>query len=241
MPALLRIGTRMSEPPRVAGASELALLVWTSPGFPVGAFAYSHGLEAAVEAGDITNAETLREWLRDLLRHGSGRNDAILLAAAWRAVTAGDYGAAQRVNELALAMAPSRERHLECVAQGNAFVAILQAAWPCEAMRVFADMAGDVAYCVGLGVAAAGRGMGLSAVLRAHALAFVANLVSACVRLGPIGQTDGQRVIAALLPEIAHVAAIAEVAGLDEIGGAALRSDIHSMRHETQYSRLFRS
>ena len=223
-------------------AASLPLLAWLSPTFPVGAFAYSHGLEAAVEAADIVDADTLREWLRDLLRHGAGRNDCILLAAAWRAAKAGEFADLAELNALALALAPSRERLLETRAQGDAFVAAINAAWPCEEMTEFAarETAG-AAYPIALGIAAAGHGVPLESTTRAFLLGFVSNLVSVAVRLGPIGQTDGQKIIAASMRDVAAIASAARVATPADLGGASMRSDIASMRHEVQYSRLFRS
>ncbi|WP_196240281.1 urease accessory protein UreF [Alsobacter soli] len=226
----------------MAESGMLPLLVWLSPAFPVGAFAYSHGLEWAVETGQVKDAATAEAWLADLLALGSGRNDAVLLAAAWRAAAATDDEALCGVCELANALQPSRERHLEATQQGNAFLLAVRTAWPCAAVdRLAACWNGDVAYPVALGVAAAGHGVPLGATLEAALLAFVGNLVSAVVRLGPIGQTDGQRIIAALVSEVRRAAAFAEASTLDDVGSAAFRSDIASLRHETQYSRLFRS
>ena len=226
----------------MADAALLPLMVWLSPAFPVGAFAYSHGLEWAVETGQVRDAATAQAWIGGLLDHGSGRNDAVLLAAAWRAVADGDGEALCEVAELAVALQPTRERHLEATAQGNAFIAIAKASWPTPAFDTLARAwDGNVAYPVALGVAAAGHGVPLAPALEAALLAFVANLVSAAVRLGPIGQTDGQRITAALLPRVRSAAAFAAGAGLDDLGGAAWRSDIASARHETQYTRLFRS
>ncbi len=225
----------------IAG-STLPLLVWLSPSFPVGAFAYSHGIEAAVEAGDISDAANLRGWLSDILQFGAGRNDAILLACAWRAARQGDFDALTEINDLALALSPSGERCLETRAQGDAFIAAISAAWPCATMDGLAARATDgVAYPVALAAAAAGHDVPLHATLEAALLAFLSNLVSAAVRLGSIGQTDGQKIIAGLMPLAQHIALYAETAESDDIGGASFRSDIASMRHETQYSRLFRS
>lgn len=222
--------------------SSLPLMVWLSPAFPVGAFAYSHGLEWAVETGAIHDAATTRSWIADLLELGSGRNDAILLAAAHRAAMAGDGAVLREVAELGVALQPTAERRLEATAQGNAFVSAAQASWPCGTLDLLSSAwPGDVVYPVALGVTAAGHGLELRATLDAALLAFVANLVSAAVRLGAIGQTDGQRVTAALLPTVRATAGIAEAASLDDLGGAAWRSDIASARHETQYTRLFRS
>ncbi len=217
-------------------------MTWFSPSYPVGAFAYSHGLEWAQEAGDIHDAITLQGWLADLIELGAARNDAILLTATHRAAMAGDMAALTEIAELALAMAMSSERRMETVTQGNAFVLATMAAHPCTALQHFkADWRGDVAYPVAVGVAAAGHGVELAELLPAFVLGFAANLVSAAVRLGIVGQTDGQRVLAALLPAVGKTAQEAHTATLDDLGACAFRSDIASLRHETQYSRLFRS
>ncbi|MFO1149633.1 MAG: urease accessory protein UreF [Alsobacter sp.] len=226
----------------MAEQAPLPLLVWLSPAFPVGAFAYSHGLEWAVEQGDLHDAASVAGWVDDLLALGSGRNDAVLLAEAHRAAAAVDRARLAAVAELGVALQPSRERHLEATAQGNAFVSAARASWPAAALDLLAEAwDGDVVYPVAVGVAAAGHGVALRPTLEAFLLAFVAALVSAAVRLGPIGQTDGQRVTAGLLPRIRDTASFAERSTPDDLGGAAFRSDIASLRHETQYTRLFRS
>lgn len=223
-------------------SAHLPLMIWLSPSFPVGAFAYSHGLEWAFEAGDLTDAATLADWLDALVLHGSLRNDLILFANAWRAAGEGDGKALAEIAELALALANSAERRLETVTQGNAFVAAIRAAWPCPALEALRGAwQGDVAYPVAVAVASAGHQVPLLPALEAYGLAFVANLVSASVRLGIVGQTDGQRVTAALVPALHGAAAAASMASLDDLGGCTLRSDLAALRHETQYSRLFRS
>ncbi len=220
----------------------LPLMVWLSPAFPVGAFAYSHGMEWAHEAGDVTDAPSLEAWLADLLRHGAARNDSILLAAAYRAARSGDADTLREASELALALATGRERHLETTTQGNAFVIAARKAWPCPALDLMTTAwSGDVAYPVAVGVVAAGHEVPLEATLDAFVLAFAANLVSAAVRLGVVGQSDGQRITAALLPAVRETAAFAAMSTLDDLGGCAFRSDLAALRHETQYSRLFRS
>jgi urease accessory protein len=220
----------------MADAGLLPLSIWLSPAFPVGAFAYSHGLEWAAESGAVSDATTLRDWIGDLVTQGSARNDSILVAEAWRA--ARDPARLADVHELALSMAPSRERRLESASQGAAFVTAIRAAWPCDALASFD---GDVAYAVALGAAAAGHDLPLAPTLEHFLLAFVANLVSAGVRLGVIGQTDGQRITAAMLPCVRVTAQLAQDSTLDDLGSASLASDLASMQHETQYSRLFRS
>lgn len=229
-------GTSMAE------TAHLPLMAWLSPAFPVGAFAYSHGLEWAVETGAISGAASLAAWIDDLLGQGSGRSDAVVLAAAWRAITEQDSAALAEVAELAVALQPSGERHLEATQQGGAFVAAARAAWPTPAFDTLAAAwNGPVAYPVAVGVASAGHGIALQPTLEAFLLAFVANLVSAAVRLGAIGQTDGQRVTAGAVPAVRAAAAFAAGSSIEDVGGAAFRSDIASLRHETQYTRLFRS
>jgi len=227
---------------RGRSADFLPLLVWLSPSFPVGSFAYSHGIEWAVEAGDIKNAETCAVWLADLLEHGGAWSDAVLLAAAHRATTQQDDKALHDVAELAAALAPSLERRLETLKQGDAFLLATRAAWPCAVLDHFAKVwSGETAFPVAVGVASAGHGLALRETLEAYLLAFTSNLVSAAVRLIPLGQTDGTKIVARLAPLAREVAARAASATLDDVGGATLRSDIASMRHETQYTRLFRS
>jgi urease accessory protein len=225
-----------------AAPGELALFVWLSPAFPVGAFAYSHGLEWAVEDGDIHDAESLLRWLRDLADHGAPRTDARLFAAGYKAAAAREWSRLVEINELAVALAGSSERRLETSAQGGAFLVAARAAWDCEALAHLPAAGGDpVAYAVAVGAACAGRGFRLEIALPAFAVAVFANLVSASVRLSAIGQTDGQRVLAALLPLLAAMAAECMDGDLAGIGGCAFRSDLAAIRHETQYSRLFRS
>ena len=226
----------------MAEAGALPLQIWLSPAFPVGAFAYSHGLEWAVEQGDIGNFAQAEAWISDCLNSGAGRNDAILLSAAFRAAQAHDGPELRAIAELAVALQPSEERRLEAVGQGNAFLVATRAAWPAATLDLLRSVwDGDVAYPVALGVTAAGHGLPLRETLDAFLLAFVSNLVSAAIRLGPIGQTDGQRILASLLPDVKAIGAMAAQATCSDLGGAAFRSDIASMRHETQYTRLFRS
>ena len=220
----------------------LPLLIWLSPTFPVGAFAYSHGLEWALEAGDVFDTTSLKDWLVDLLEFGAPRSDAILFAAAFRAAAAADWPELMEINALAVALTASAERRLETTAQGAAFVAAARAAWNCAPLRQL-DSAPDsrIAYPVAVAAAASGYALPLDMSLEAFVLAQAANLVSAALRLGPIGQTDGQKILAALVPRIQDLTHEAQTAGLARLGGCAFRSDIAAMRHETQYSRLFRS
>ena len=169
---------------------------------------------------------------RDVVQHGAGRTDAIVLAHAWRAEAADDGAALDDLAELALALAPSAERLLETEAQGAAFAAVTAQVW---------GQGAPAPYPVALGRAASRQGIALDAVLTGWLQAFVSNLVSAAIRLVPLGQTEGQAIIADLRPVCRTVAAQAGDAPLSAIGGCAFAADIASMRHETQDVRLFRS
>jgi urease accessory protein len=217
-------------------------MAWLSPAFPVGAFSYSSGIEWAVETGDIADAATLQSWLSVMLSEGGGYCDAVLFAQAHRTALNDDDKALHDVAELAAAFAPSKERHLETTAQGNAFVEAARAAWGCAALdRLKSLWDGPVAYPAAVAVTAAGHGIAREPALAAYLQALAANWVSAGVRLIPLGQTQGLKVLAALEPAVAATAARALEATLDDIGSAAFRADLASVLHETQYTRLFRS
>ncbi|AWN44762.1 urease accessory protein UreF [Methylobacterium durans] len=228
--------------PTMPTTDTLRLLAWLSPAFPVGAYAYSHGLEWAVEAGDVSDAASLEAWLADALERGAGRNDMILAGIAHRAAAAGDGDALAAANDLALALAPSRELHLETSQQGRSFLDATAAAWPHPALQaVCAALPGLVAYPVAVGATAGAHGLDRDVTVASYGLAFVQNLVSAALRVAPIGQSAGTRIVAALSPRVAVLAESVREAGLDDLGTATLRVDLGSFRHETQYSRLFRS
>jgi urease accessory protein len=234
--------TKATEAPATLSDVPALLLVWLSPAFPVGAFAYSHGLEKAVEKGLIKDRETLGAWLGDLIAIGSLHNDLIVLAAAWRAASRQHAAELAEVAELAAALQPSAERRLETVTQGGSFLSQIDAAWPCAAVGLLrAAHAGDIAYPVAVGVAAAGHALSLAPSLLGYGMAFVGNLLSASIRLSIIGQTDGQRLTAALLPPLQEAASRAADSTLDHIGSATFAADLASIQHETQYTRLFRS
>jgi urease accessory protein len=217
-------------------------MTWMSPAYPVGAFSYSGGLEWAIEAGDIRDADSLTSWLAAMIRCGSVSCDAAIFCHAQRAAACGDDRALAAAAELAAALAGSKERFLETTAQGEAFLRITRAAWATPALdRLTAAWDGPLAYPVAVAAACAGHGIALMPALSAFLHSVASNLVSAGVRLIPLGQTDGQRVLAGLEAAIAQTAERALATALDDIGSATLRADIAGMRHETQYTRLFRS
>ena len=223
-------------------AGLLRLNAWLSPSYPVGAYSFSHGLEAAEAAGRLESADALRAWLERLLLDGAGVSDGAFLAHAHAAAAGADDAALREVHDLALAFQPSAELALETQAQGRAFLRQTRAAWPCGALDRLAGMSdGPVAYPVAVGAAAAGHGVPPDATLTAYLGAFAGNLVSAALRLLPIGQNAGQTVLANLTPSIEAAAAQARATPLADVATAVPHAEILSIAHETQYTRLFRS
>lgn len=218
------------------------LLAWLSPAYPVGGFSYSHGLEAAVEEGSVRDRAGLVRYVAAVLRAGAGRVDGALLAAAWRASEAGDDAALDDAAALAAAWRGTAETALESLQQGGAFAAVTQAAWPDARFAAFvARHPRRLSAAVAFGAASGFHGVPLRPALAGWLGAFAANLVSAGVRLVPLGQTDGQVATAALFPVVEAAADAALGADLARLGTAAPMLDLLSMRHETQYTRLFRS
>lgn len=237
MAAYRGIRTTATTMPEGAGqaAALLRLLAWLSPTFPVGSFAYSHGLERAVHDGLVDDRKALVAWIRMLIDRGSAWNDAVLAVESHRCARAGESIA--HVAALAEALAGSRERHMETMLQGAAF---LEAArqWPIASAPTLPDRC---AYCVAFGAVAGAHGIEPEAALGAYLQAFISNQLQAAIRLSVIGQKDGVGIVAELEPEITAVANRAARSTLDDLGSATIMADTMAMRHETQYSRLFRS
>jgi urease accessory protein len=222
-------------------AQLLRLLTWTSPSFPTGAFSYSHGIEFAVEEGFVANAAQLQAWVGWIVRHGALYADAVLLAHAQRAAEVGDNAALDEVAEIAAAMRGTAETAMESLQQGASFFDTAHAVWPSKRMAAFVKRTGArPALPVAVALASADT-IPLSEALAGYLHAGAATLVSAGVRLIPLGQTDGQRSIAALEGAVTDTVARALAASLDDLCTAAPMVDWTSMRHETQYTRLFRS
>jgi urease accessory protein len=218
------------------------LMTWLSPAFPVGAFSYSSGIEWAVEAGDIGNAASLKDWLGAMLADGTGFCDAVFLAQAHRAASSRDETSLRDIAELAAAFVPSRERQLETSAQGRAFIDIARAAWNCDGLdRLVSHCDCSIVYPVAVGLVSAAHAVPLAPALHAFLHALASNWISAGARLIPLGQTDSQRVLALLEPVVVATAKRALAASPDDLGSATFRADLAGMRHETQYTRLFRS
>ena len=219
------------------------LLAWLSPAYPIGAFSYSHGIETAVEEGLIKDRTGLVAWLESVLLHGTGAVDGALFAAAWRAAEAQDWVGFDAIAERAAAWRGTSEMALESRQQGGSFLSITRTAWPHAVLdAVHGRLSGELSLPVAVALAAAVHGIAIDPALKGYLHAFTANLISAAVRSVPLGQSDGQMALAALEPAVrqATEAALA-VTSLDEVGTATPLLDWCSLRHETQYTRLFRS
>ena len=207
----------------------LLLLNWMSPTFPTGAFAYSHGLEWAISSGDVATSDQVESWIADVLQSGSGWNDAVLFAQCWTQDT-------ETLNQLALALAASHERHLETTHLGRAFTIAARSFFPETPLPTH-----DIAYPIAAGTALAKAGIDQSQALLAFLQGFTSALISVAVRLVPLGQTKGLEVVRNLLPIVAATAQRAIKATLDELGTNTILADVAAMKHETQHSRIFRT
>jgi urease accessory protein len=206
----------------------LTLVQWLSPAFPTGAFAYSHGLERVIAAGDVTDAASFEQWLRNILHHGAGWQDAVLLSHALAPDT--DHA---ELDALARALAPSSERLQESAEQGAALA------------RMVSGLTGRSLpprmLPIAMGEAAALLDLPPGQVAQLYLQNFASNLCTIATRHVPLGQTEGQGVLTRLLPEIEALGTLAASASLDDLGGCALAADLAAFQHETQDVRIFRT
>jgi len=235
----------MSKQHRFPPPAFLRLQSWLSPAFPTGSYSYSHSLEWAVEAGYIKDRESLVDWLEADLCYGSVRNEAIFFCQAWCRARDNDSAKLLEIAELAAAFRGTSEFALESSQQASACRATLRRVWPDRLLDSLSQLLSEcdvpAVLAVVLGVRSAREGIPISLALAAFLQSYVANLVTAGVRLVPLGQTDGQLAIAALEEAVLTTSARARNATVDDVGSAAFMVDLASMAHETQYTRLFRS
>jgi len=211
----------------------IKLQTWFSPAFPTGAFSYSHGLEAAIYAAHVIDKRTLASWLTDLIHSGPGWNDLVLLTAAWGASRERDALADLAI--LCKAMTFSRERHLETVAQGQAFAAAakpwlgaLALPYHCPLPIVVGALTGNTSIRV-------------EHVCTAYLHAYVSNQIQAALRLMRLGQQSGVELLADLESTMLAVAHGASRSSLDDLGSNCFNGDIASMQHEILKTRIFLS
>jgi urease accessory protein len=239
-------GTIMSkEQYRCPRLALLRLQSWLSPAFPTGSYSYSHTLEWAVETGYIKDRESLVDWLEADLCFGTGRNEAIFFCEAWCSARDNDSGKLFEIAELAAAFRGTSEFALESSQQGAACRATLRQVWPNRLLDSLSQLLSErkvpPVFAVIAGVRTAKENIPISVALPAFLQSYVANLVTAGVRLIPLGQTDGQLAIAALEEAVLATSVRSRNATIADLGSAAFMVDLASMAHETQYTRLFRS
>jgi urease accessory protein len=243
-PAMLDI-TMNEEACCVAPLALLRLQSWLSPAFPIGSYSYSHGIEWAVDAGAVHDRLSLVAWLEADLCHGSGRNEAIFFSEAWCRAADPDGTKLFEIAELAAAFRGTSEFVLESSQPGQACLAMLSQVWPDRVLDSLAETLRErhvqPALAVVLGARAARLGIPARLALPAFLQSYVANWVTAGVRLIPLGQTDGQLAIAELEEAVLAASAQAASSNIEDLGSAAFMVDLASMAHETQYTRLFRS
>ena len=211
-------------------ADILTLTQWLSPAYPVGGFAYSHGLEAAIDWGTVANSQDTEAWISDVLEHGSGWNDALFVVAAFNAL---DKDELINVDVTARAFCATSERLMETELPGQAFGNVTKVVWELDL--------GRFTYPVSIGRAARLQNLPLLLTTKMFLQAFASNLVACATRLVPLGQTDAQWLICQLTPLCAQIAESAKNASLDELSSTAFLGDVAAMKHETQYSRIFRT
>lgn len=231
----------MNDPADPSGICRL--LAWLSPAFPVGSFAFSHALEAAAESGSVGDRASLQNWVSAVIVWGSGRIDSDTLRDAYRAAVLDDVEALLFANRRGLAFRATAEMVVETTVQGAAFLETCRAAWPEPFLDRWAKAldGASVCYAATVGAAIARAGLPLEWALTGYLQAMASNLVSAGLRLGIVGQTDGQRILAALESLIRTAAARALTREPGAFGSASFAVELASMAHETQYTRLFRS
>ena len=205
----------------------MTVMQWMSPAFPIGAFAYSHGLEWAIDKGHVSNGEKLQKWITDLLEYGSLRTDAIFISLILRGHDV------RKMNELSMALCPAGERLLETKLQGSAFAKVIEDVWQQDI--------GELSLPIAVALASKNQSIEQDLILPAYLYAFCSNLISAAIRLIPIGQTEGQRIMLELYPTISDLVQTASDSEIDDLNSACFFSDVSAMEHEYLQPRIFKT
>ena len=205
----------------------MTVMQWMSPAFPIGAFAYSHGLEWAIDKDHVSNGEKLQKWITDLLEYGSLRTDAIFISLILRGHDA------KKMNELSMALCPAGERLLETKLQGSAFAKVIEDVWQQDI--------GELSLPIAVALAAKNQSIEQDLILPAYLHAFCSNLISAAIRLIPIGQTEGQRIMLELYTTISDLVHTAYESEIDDLNSACFFSDVSAMEHEYLQPRIFKT
>ena len=205
----------------------MTVMQWMSPAFPIGAFAYSHGLEWAIDKDHVSNGEKLQKWITDLLEYGSLRTDAIFISLILRGHDV------RKMNELSMALCPAGERLLETKLQGSAFAKVIEDVWQQDI--------GELSLPIAVALAAKNLSIEQNLILPAYLHAFCSNLISAAIRLTPVGQTEGQRIMLELYTTISDLVQTASESEIDDLNSACFFSDVSAMEHEYLQPRIFKT
>lgn len=201
------------------------LFSWFSPNFPIGSFNFSHGLEAAVEMKFIHDSFTLENWISNLITDGSGKTDVILLSNAYRG---------KNINELALALCPSKERWIESIKLGKSFSKNVRDNWSY-------NIEDDLAFPVALGKAGSFFSIPLDQLLIIFLQSFASNLITFGMKHIPLGQSAGQKILINLIPVIQAQSMKYKNYDIKDIGSSAFISDLASMYHENLKNRIYQT
>lgn len=244
------MGTTTPEPTSLGAAlqadpSAALRMMWlASPALPVGGFSYSEGLEAAVEAGVVTDEAQALQWLRGQIQLGLARSELPVACAAHAAWAAGDIARLQALQTWVLATRETAELRRQTEQMGRSMLDWLRHLQPGHAsLSLAATLPSAPVWPLAFALGA--HALGLDAAQTAQALAFswLENQVQAAMRVVPLGQSSGQRLLAALLPDLPP--AVEQARNLqdhmDDWQSFSPMLAILSSRHEAQYSRLFRS
>jgi len=218
------------------------LLRLASPVLPVGAFSYSQGLETAVDLGWVRDEASARDWIRDVLTHPVARFEAPVCYRLYRSWQAGHVEGVAAWNEIFLAGRETAELRAETVQMGYSLRALFVASQEFDDPQI--DMlrgVHDAAFPTVFSFACAQWGIPARRALLGYLWAWLENQVSAAMKTVPLGQVSGQRLLAAMSSALPELVDAALEMGDDDLSNCAPALAIASCRHETQYSRLFRS
>jgi len=215
------------------------LLQLASPALPVGAYSYSQGLEAAVEAGIIGDAQTAARWIGDVFALCVTGMEAPLLLRLVAAWESGDESAVRRWNDELIASRETAELRAETLQMGYSLRRLVSELGVDGASRL--DAFEELAYTTAFAFAVAAWRIDAREAVEAYLFAWIENQVLAAVKTVPLGQTQGQRILLELAQRIAPAVESAAAMGDDELSNLAPGLALASARHETQYSRIFRS
>jgi urease accessory protein len=235
---------RVRKPAPAPSAQALLQLMWlASPALPVGGFSYSEGLEAAVDAGLVTGEAQARDWLLDQLTLSLSRSDLAVMAKAFKAWSRGDLSHIVELNDWVMRTRETSELRQQTGQMGRSMVEWLKnrGGAPDERVSQLRALEPAPAWPIAFALAAAQTGAPLREAMLSFAFGWAENMVQAALKAVPLGQSAGQRILAALIAEIPD--AVDRAAQLMDSERQAFTPmlAILSSRHETQYSRLFRS